>query len=436
MNTKWGIFAGFAAVALAVAIGCDTSGGSSISDGAGSTNKPVIVQICMSVPDCSSNTPALYNGAAFGGGAGYLYIAPNCATATDSTYVWIKVVTDLNPSTIDHFVWTIRKWSGASPNGIFDNFDEILDTNGVFKVRTSLDQIRYISASAAELLTLTELFNQEIDVTVVAKDGQITSGYIALKLHNGTATGANLVFGSLLSTDAWAGSRIGHYADYYRMTGAGASNLLTMEGDFATALVLYDTNLNGVATNNGLFSGSLISEIRTFLTGGATYFVEATSASERVTGNYSILNTTSPLTPVPNPFGGGDQCENIAGTYSVAETLTIDLVFQGQSYTFTNLTSSTTEIVQNGCDFAYHVNDPTGLIPPMLRMGRLAFTTIELYNDAIIPQCPDIFITSSALTGSGLTSEAGVDVNSSGTITGTFLGLPFQVNYISRAEFR
>ena len=436
MKTKWGIFAGLAAVAVAVAIGCDTSGGSSSSDGPGTTNKPVIVQICFSVPDCSPNTPALYNGAAFGGGAGYVYVAPNCANGTDSTYVWIKVVTDLSPSAIDHFIWTIRNWSGASPNGIFDNFDTVLDTNGVFKVRTSIDQIRYISASAADLLALAELFNQQIDVTVVAKDGQITSGYISLKLHNGMATGANLVFGSLLSTDAWANSRPGHFADYYQLMGTGASNELSMEGDFATSLVLYDNNLSGVATNDGLFSGSLISEINTFLTNGATYVVEATSFGAAVTGNYSIFNSTGPLTPIPDPFGGGGQCDNIAGTYAVTEVLAINLQFGGQSYVFTNISSSTTAILQNGCDFAYQVNDPTGLIPPVLRMGRLAFTTIELYNEAIIPQCPDIFISSSTLTGTGRSSAAGVDIDSAGTITGTFLGLPFSIDYTSEARFR
>jgi hypothetical protein len=435
MKTKWGILAGVAAIVLAVAGGCDTDGGSSGDAGAGTTNKPVIVQICFSVPDCSASTPALFNGAAFGGGAGYLYIAPNCANTNDSTYVWIKVVSDLSPSTVDHFVWTIRNWTGAAPDGIFDNFDEVLDTNGVFKVRTSLDQIRYISAAAADLEALTELFNQQIDVTVVAKDGQVTSGYIALKLHNGTATGAQLVFGSLQSLDNFSQFRPGSFADYYAFTNTAATNVVSMEGDFATTLVLYDTNLNGVATNEGLFSGSVISEITASLAPNTPYVVEATSANDQDTGSYSILNNSDPLQPIPNPFVSGGQCDDISGVYTVTEILTLTLQIQGQSFTLTNVSSDVTTLVQNGCDFAYRVNDPTGVIPPNVRMGRLDFTTIDLYNDAYLPQCPDIFITSSVLVGNGRVTAAGVSIDSSGTLTGTFLGVPFTVDFVSQASF-
>ena len=38
--------------------------------------------------------------------------------------------------------------------------------------------------------------------------------------------------------------------------------------------------------------------------------------------------------------------------------------------------------------------------------------------------------------GSGLVTAAGVDIESSGTITGTFLGIPFSVDYTSSAVFQ
>ena len=264
----------------------------------------------------------------------------------------------------------------------------------------------------------------------------MASGYISLNLHNGMAQGDGLIFGDLSSLDSPSNARFGSYADYYRVLGTGATNVLSLEGDFDTYLALYDTNLNQLAANDDIVDGLILnSEIVRVLTNGAAYFVEATSSSNSVVGNYSISNSTGILMPVPNPFVAPGSCGSVAGTYSVTEIMAIDLVFNGQSYALTNVTVVPVTLSQSGCDVQYQVNDPTGLIPPILRMGRLDFTTLTLYNDAFIPQSSDLFITASAVSGSGRSFAGGMEINSSGTVQGTFLGLPFSVNYTSRATF-
>jgi hypothetical protein len=438
MKTKWGILTGCAALALTMVIGCDTDGGSSITDGPGSTNKAVIVQIRLGVPVCSSTGAGALNGAVFNGGAAYLYLSPSCANPADTLFLPIKVLASEPASAIDHYVWTIRNWSSTAPNGMFtaDSYDQVLDTNGVFKVRTSANQIRYSSTSAANLLALASLFNQMIDVTVVTKDGRVASGYISLKLHNGTAVGDGLLFGDLSATDSFSNARLGSFADYFSIVGAGTTNVLSLEGDFDTFLALYDTNLNLLAQNDDVIPGLILSsEIRSLLTNGTTYFVEATSSSNRVIGSYSISNNTGALTPMASPFVSGGTCDNVSGTYAVTDVQAINLTFNGQSYTFTNVVSTAVTLVQNDCDFAYLVNDPNGVIPPLVRMGRVDFTSIELYSDTYLPQSPDIFITSSAVTGSGRTFSSGLEIDSVGNIQGTFLGFPFTVTYTSRAAF-
>jgi hypothetical protein len=440
MKTKWAVLAGSSAMLVLVATGCfDTSGGSSSNDGPGSTNKPVVVQISFNVPDCSASSPALFNGAAFGGGAGYLYIAPSCPNADDHMYVWIKVMTDVAPSQVASYTWTIQGWTDATNNGVFtaDTYNGDPVTNGVFEVQTTANQIRYQSPSVADLLSLASVSNQKINVTVMTKDGQFTSGYISLKLHSGVATGANLVYGALASQDSRSNLRLANYADYYTITNTGGTNVLSMEGaDFATTLVLYDTNLTAVATNEGLFSGSLTSRIiSTNLALNTPYFVEATTAGNGVTGNYWILNSTGQLTPTPNPFLAAS-CNNIAATYAVNEATVIDLAFNGQSDVFTNYSATSVTISQDGCSFWYSVNDPTGLVPPMVRMGRVINSaTLELYSDSFFPQCPELVITSSSVEGSGTQVGSGWDIQSLGAIGGSFLSSPFTLNYASGAAF-
>lgn len=440
MKVRWGIMASFVAIMLAVVVGCDHDGGGSGDSDGGSTNKPVILKVRFGLPVCSTTGPGSPNGAVFNGPGGYLYVKPDCASSNASMYVWMEVELSVSSSTIDHYIWTIRDWTGAAPDGMFtpDTYDELLDTNGVFKVKTMANQIRYMSAEAGDLWALTSLFNQMIDVTAVTKDGQMASGYISLKLHNGMAVGDSLVFGTLTSTDDTSQTLPGSYVDYYSIVGSGTSNALDLEGDFDTFMVLYSSNLTGIATNDDVIPGlDLNSRISTNLASGETYFVEATSASNSVMGNYSLMTSTGTLTPAANPFIAAGSCENIAGDYSVNELWVIDLTFDGQSYRFTNTITGTATITQpaGSCDFTYQVMDPSGVIPPATRLGRVEHSSLMLYSEAYIPQCPEIFINSSTLSGSGLYSGSFMDLNSSGSVVGTFLGVPFSITYSSRATY-
>jgi len=440
MKTKWAVLAGFSAVLLWTATGCfETDGGSSSNDGPGSTNKPAIVQISFTVPVCSASTSlGNLNGAVFNGGAGYLYISPTCTDSNASMYVWIKVGSTATNSEVAYYEWTIRNWSGAAPNGIFTpgSYDSVIETNGVLKVRTSMDRIQYMSTATSNLLALASVFDQVIDVTVMTQDGRMATGYVSLKLFSGDVSGANLVFGSLRATDHPSAYRPANYADYYTFTNGSGTNLLSMEGDFATTLVLYDTNLTVVAVNEGLFSGSTISEIVSVLSNGVPYLVEATSANLQGTGNYSIFSSGGSLTPIPSPFDSAGSCSSIAGTYAMNQTLVVEVTFGGLPYAFTNYSSSVVTITQSGCDFMYPVQDPTGLVPPTLLMGKVEFNNLSLYNEAIMPQTSELFISSSGVSGTGTTYGSGsnLSINSAGSVTGTYLGLPFSVNYTCDAN--
>jgi hypothetical protein len=351
------------------------------------------------------------------------------------------VVSDASSSAIDHYIWSIRNWTNAAPNGEFKDYDQLLNTNNSFQVKTTLNQVRYESATTAELGALTAVYDQQIDVSVVTKDGQVASAYISVKLHNGQASGADLVFADLAGADAASQIRPGSFADYYLITNLGAGNVLSMEGAFDSFLAIYDTNLNVVATNDDIIPGLVLNSQITNALPSGNYYVEATSRSNGVTGSYSINNSTGPLIPVPDPFSSGSCGSIVAGTYEVAELVVLNLTFNGQTTTLSNRVNTTVTVGQDGCDFYYRVNDPTGLIPPLLRMARLNFNQIEVYNDAYLPQSSDLFVTSSGITGSGTAFGSGLSIESTGSLVGTFLssgsfaGFPFRVDYTSRAAF-
>jgi len=68
-------------------------------------------------------------------------------------------------------------------------------------------------------------------------------------------------------------------------------------------------------------------------------------------------------------------------------------------------------------------------------MGRVNFADLSLYNEAYTPQTPEIFITANSLSGFGQSYASGLQINSSGSVRGTYLGLPFQIDYVSKASF-
>lgn len=455
MKTKWAVLAACAAISLAVAIGCNTEGGSTYGQGGGVlTNKPAIVEIRLGVPVCSP-TPApsaLKESVFSGSAAGYLYIGPTCTDSNSSMYVWIKVLTSVSPSQVDSYTWTIKNWrSSSTTNGVFtpDSYDELLDTNGMFSVKTVANQIQYMSP--ANLPALAQLAKEQIDVTVMTRDGQIASGYIAFYLHNGHAGGDDTVFGTLTGQDLpynASQARPGSVADYYTLVGKDTTNVIDMKGDldtlgnFDTYLALYDSNLNTVAVNDDIGAGNKNSQIATFLNSGALYYVEATSFTNTLAGAYSLSVRDGILTNVPNPFPSNILCNNpasIAGDYSVTETMVISLTFNGQTHTFTNVTSTSATIMQDGCSFWYQFNDPAGVIPPVMRMGRVNYSTLSLYNETYIPQSPEISITSSTLSGSGQAFATGLQITSGGSIAGTFTDtftpIPFRIDYTNSASF-
>jgi len=74
-----------------------------------------------------------------------------------------------------------------------------------------------------------------------------------------------------------------------------------------------------------------------------------------------------------------------------------------------------------------------------VRIIGLNFTTIDLYSGAVIPQSPDIFISSSSISGAGRAFIGGLVIDSSGSIQGTLqesFGIQaFRIDYTSRADF-
>jgi hypothetical protein len=263
--------------------------------------------------------------------------------------------------------------------------------------------------------------------------------------------GDELVYGALQSADALSNPGglsnlrypVPSYADYFVIEGTGDTNNLVLESalttPFPTTLVLYDTNFTGKATNEGIFSGSRLSQITQVLSDDTPYIVEVTSAANEEIGSYSLLNDTGPLMPIPNPFpfAACQSSDSISGTFGVTDTIVIDLSINGQTYAFTNITSSTTEVMPLDCHFTYAVNDPTGLIPPMVRTGRVEYNNILLYSDTFMPQCPEIVITSSTVNGTGrLIDSNQFRISSAGTIQGTFLGQPFSIQYSSESWFQ
>jgi hypothetical protein len=355
--------------------------------------------------------------------------------------VWLQV--NVGGATVDHYDWKILSWRNQVPHGTLTNYASVVDINSAssrYIVRTSGNRIRYDSTTIQELLRLTGTFQQTIEVTAWTREGRFANAYFTVRLNagggdggGGGGGGGTPVTYSLTSSDAPSHARSTSYADYYRLAGSGPTTI-TMTG-FDTYLYLYDDQLR-LITSDDDGAGNLGSRITYTLVTGRTYYVEATSYSPWVTGSYQMTVTGASLTPTSNPWSGVGNCPNIAGDYSVTETVTMTIASQGQSETVTETGTVSVRITQTGCSFSYQAVDPTGTFSPVTRTGTINGNTLTLQGDAyVLTTDPALRVTSNTMNASGTISGNTLTINSTGYVVGTYDGSPFRIDSTGRAVF-
>ena len=435
MILKWSQLSALAG-ALALAGGCGGGGGGSGSASSGiaaQTPDPVVISsVQTGIPLCSTSGNGSLNGPTTAGTSATVTMSPSCSDPAATMRVWLGV--NSADTNITHYDWEIVGWKNAAPHGGLEKYDEVVDVdpvNGRYIVRAyGVNSIRYASATSAQLAGLTTPFSQQISVTAWTADGRFGSASFTVTVQPG-GTAVSLVYGSLASGDAPSHGRAGHLADFYRITGAGATTL-SVEG-FDTHLYIYNSARNLVAEKDegGINGGSQLS---INLQNGQTYYVEVTSFQPGQTGNYRVSSTAGGLLATSNPWSGVT-VPNIAGNYNVTENTTITIVYKGITTTTNAVASRTASVTQSGPSFSFQATDPTGMLPSTTRYGNINGNSIQLNGEPFIPGNPAIAVTSNTQTSSGTLGNNQFSITNSAQLQGTYNGLPLTAQLNSTATF-
>jgi hypothetical protein len=346
--------------------------------------------------------------------------------------VWLGV--NSSDTNITHYDWEIVGWRNQAPHGGLEKYDEMVDVdpvNGRYIVRTyGVNSIRYATATSAQLAGLTSPFSQQISVTAWTADGRFASASFTVIVQPG-GTAVSTIYGSLAAGDAASHGRAGHFADYYRITGAGATTL-TVEG-FDTYVYVYNSALNIVAEKDeGAANGG--SQLTANLSNGQTYYVEVTSYQPGQTGAYRISSTGGGLAVTANPWAGVN-VPNIAGNYNVSENTTITITYNGVTTVTNAVAAKAATITQSGPSFSFQATDPSGMLPAITRYGSINGNAISLSGEPFIPGNPAIAVTSNSQTSSGTLANNQFTITTSSQLQGTYKGLPLTAQVQSTATF-
>lgn len=411
--------------------GCGGGGGGSGNAGSPNPDPVTITSLRVGTPICSTSGNGVLNGPTTAGTAATVSVTPGCTDADATMLVMLGV--NSSETNISHYDWEIVGWRNSAPHGDLDKYSQIIDVdpvNGRYIVRSDAPEIRYVSAPSSELATLSAPFSQTVTVTVWTEDGRWGSGTFTVILQPG-GTAVATISGALTSGDSTSHSRAAHYADFYRLTGAG-NTTLRVEG-LDTYLYVYNSarQLIGEADDGANNGGSQLS---LSLQSGQTYYVEVTSFAPNETGPYQLTSTSGALGATASPWAG-ISVPNIAGNFSVSEDTTITIIYDGVTTT-TNATANTVaNITQTGSSFSFQTSDPSGTLPAMTRYGSLDGFTVTFTGDPFLPVNPDINVTSRTGSSSGTIGNNTFTVTTSAQLQGNYNGKPLTAQLDSTAVF-
>lgn len=420
------------AVGLVFISGCGGGGGGSGPTAAQNPDPVEVDSVRTGTPLCSTSGNGSLNGPTTDGAAASVTMTPSCSDPSATMRVWLGI--NSSDTNITHYDWEIVGWRNDTPHGGLEKYDEVIDidpVNGRYIVRSyGVNSILYASATSGQLAARTTAFSQQLSVTAWTADGRFgTANFTVTVLPGGTSITS--VYGSLASSDAGSHGRVGHKADFYRITGAGLT-ALTSEG-FDSYLYLYDSSLNLVAERDeGAVNGG--SQITMNLSNGQTYYLEVTTYEPGVTGDYRVSSTRGGLSATSNPWASASAA-NIAGNYSVNENTTITIVYDGVTTTTNALATRTTTVTQSGPSFSFQATDPTGMLPSTTRYGNINGNAITLSGEPFIPANPGIAVTSNAQTSSGTLGNNQFSITTTSELQGTYKGLQLLAQVNSSATF-
>ena len=418
---------------LVLLAGCGGGGGGGSAGSVAARNPdPVVIDsVRVGTPLCSTSGNGSLNGPTTSGTVATVTMAPGCLDPSATMGVWLGI--NSADTNITHYDWEIVGWKSQPPHGGLEKYDEVLDidpVNGRYLVRTYGSSIRYASATSSQLAALTQPFSQQVSVTAWTADGRYGSASFTVTVQPG-GTAVSLVYGSLASGDAPSHGRAGHFADFYRITGAGITTLKA-EG-FDTYLYVYNNALGLIgekdegADNSG-------SQLTLNLSNGQTYYVEIPSFARGITGNYMISSTAGGLKATTNPWANVS-APSVAGNYSVSENTTITITYKGITTTTNAVSTRNVTVTQSGPSFSFPATDPTGMLPTTTRYGQISGSAITLTGEPFIPGNPGIAVTSNSQTSSGTVAGNQLTINTAAQLQGTYKGLPLTAQVNSTATF-
>ena len=431
ITLKWSHISALAAVSTVLLAGCGGGGGSGTT--AAQNPDPVSIDsVRTGIPLCSTAGNGSLNGPTTAGTTTTVTMSPSCSDPAATMRVMLGV--NSADTNITHYDWEIVGWKSETPHGGLERYDEVIDVdpvNGRYIVRTyGVNFITYASATSAQLAALTSSFSQQISVTAWTADGRFgTASFTVTVQPGGTAVSA--VYGSLASNDAGSHGRAGHYADFYRITGAG-STTLKIEG-FDSYLYVYNSSLNLVGEQDeGADNGG--SQITLNLQNGQTYYVEVTSFEPGTTADYLVSSTRGGLSATANPWANVNVA-NIAGNYNVNEDTTITIIYDGITTTTNAVANRSATITQSGPSFRFQATDPSGMLPATTRYGNISGNSISLSGEPFIPGNPNIAVTSNTQTSSGTVGNNRFTINTTSQLHGTYNGQALTAQVTSTATF-
>ena len=427
------LLAGLLALGLIPGCGDDGGGSGDDPDNGLPAGTPYVYSVELGVPTCSIGSPVEVSGRVFRGNAGFRDVIPTCSA--DDAHMQLELSVQVKNASVVYYDWRIVGWNDQPPHGTLENYVQAVDidpASGQYIVRTSKGKLRYASTTIGVLEALTSLVEEQVEVTAWTADGKFTKGYFTLRLGEGTVQAGSFVNGTLTDSDPPSHGRSGAFADYYLLTGSGATTI-EMTG-FDTYLILYDSQLRQVARkDDGADNGG--SSMSVDLAGDTIYYLEATSFDPNETGIYQLSNTQGSLSLTPSPWSQWGNCGSIAGNYSVEESITLTIAWGGAVESFSATGTSEAVITQVGCSFGYLAIDPSGHIPPPSRVGIISGNILTVTGEAYVTHDLDSIVSLSLVDGGGTITATGFTLDTSGYLLGTDQGVPYRIDYTSQAIY-
>lgn len=270
--------------------GCDGDGGGSGGDGGGNSAPSLTVaSVQLGTPICSVDGEGSVDGPLFTGNEGQITVYLDTDHPDAQMRVWMQA--NVSGEAISHYDWEIIGWQNQVPYGVITGFDEVIDIDfvqGIFKVRSYENKVRY---SSTEIGNFLGSFSEQVKVTAWSTNGLHTTAYFTLQLAFATppesftgavfrldvidGTGIYYPYGIWTATMAYSGNTyqldwrpdesapnsftsFGTYA--YAVTGADTAQMIIDDSAVGVAPVqlyflTYTTGLYTLGNENGSSSG-------------------------------------------------------------------------------------------------------------------------------------------------------------------------------------